>query len=517
MLGENSLNPKRSIIFLKHGIVQFIALAAIANLFPNLAHAETETVQKQDADSASPAEKARDIEFVPLASAKEYKSIDGKKIHRDVIQLAEISRRYRDSGHPKFWGRITGTSADHETTRWLADKFTSIGLTDVHIQPLDLPPQWFPNEWRVTISTGAQTAELESAQPFYQANGLPSGGVELEAVYAGLGAEADFAGKDVNGKAVFVYNMLGVERGHSEAVKLADSKGASLVFDVSMLPGNMRFQQYPSGTKATAFSLGNEDGAKVREIIASAKSPPKITARLNAEYVANLQTGIVWGTLPGQSDERVYIIAHTDGWFDASGDNASGVASMIALAEYYSKLPRSKRRRTLVFIGLDGHHNGSNGGVGRHWLVEHKDTLFPPEKTALMINLEHPSTIMAQPRPRYYPGESIVLSNTLLPMQWYGGGERRPKLKAIVWGAFLKSGVPLNLESNKKPPAGDLTPFSGFLPGVTATEFHVYFHTDQETPQTVPWTGLEGATRAFARIIDEVNELPIDALREEQD
>ena len=34
--------------------------------------------------------------------------------------------------------------------------------------------------------------------------------MQVEAVYAGLGTEADFMGKDVRGKAVFVYGMLGL-------------------------------------------------------------------------------------------------------------------------------------------------------------------------------------------------------------------------------------------------------------------------------------------------------------------
>ena len=45
------------------------------------------------------------------------------------------------------------------------------------------------------------------------------------------------------------------------------------------------------------------------------------------------------------------------------------------------------------------------------------------------------------------------------------------------------------------------------------SEYHNYFHTDWETPETVPWTGLEASTRAFAKIIDEVNKLPLSALK----
>ncbi len=36
-----------------------------------------------------------------------------------------------------------------------------------------------------------------------------------------------------------------------------------------------------------------------------------------------------------------------------------------------------------------------------------------------------------------------------------------------------------------------------------------YFHTDRETPDTVPWTGLQATTRAYAKIIDEVNKQPL--------
>jgi len=37
--------------------------------------------------------------------------------------------------------------------------------------------------------------------------------------------------------------------------------------------------------------------------------------------------------------------------------------------------------------------------------------------------------------------------------------------------------------------------------------------TDWETPEQVPWTGLQSSTRAFAKIIDEVNKLLLSKLR----
>src|ERR1041385_8010472 len=73
-----------------------------------------------------------------------YAAIDGKHIHESVEALTAISRKYRDNGHPQFWGRIIGTQADADTAQFVLDKFKKFGLSDVRIQPFDLPPQWMP-------------------------------------------------------------------------------------------------------------------------------------------------------------------------------------------------------------------------------------------------------------------------------------------------------------------------------------------------------------------------------------
>ena len=96
------------------------------------------------------------------AGAERYGAIDGKRMHKDVVEQAHISRRYRDAGHPKFWGRITGTSSDAESAEWLAAKFKAAGLSDVRIQPLDLEPQWMPQTWEVVVTGGGKTIRVES-------------------------------------------------------------------------------------------------------------------------------------------------------------------------------------------------------------------------------------------------------------------------------------------------------------------------------------------------------------------
>ena len=99
--------------------------------------------------------------------AEQYADIDGHRMHQYVVEQSEISRRYRDAGHPKYWGRIIGMESDKWSQDWLAAKFRAIGLSDVRIQPLDLVPQWFPQTYSVTVSSGGKSVELVSAQPFY--------------------------------------------------------------------------------------------------------------------------------------------------------------------------------------------------------------------------------------------------------------------------------------------------------------------------------------------------------------
>jgi hypothetical protein len=440
-------------------------------------------------------------------AAHVYADIDGQHLHTYVVEQAAFSRRYRDQGHPQFWGRITGTSGDAESADWLAAHFKRIGLTDVRIQPIDLPPQWMPESWTITAASGETTLTLDrSAQPAYGTPGTNAAGLDVDAVWAGTGSDADFAGRDVRGKAVFMFSMpLPGSMNNSSTLeggpKRAEQLGAAAVFEVMALPGNSRNVLYPARANIPVFALGMEDGYAIRDLIGKSARPPRVHIRLDVRQVPNEKSALVWGTLPGATDETIYVMAHRDGWFDAATDNASGVATMIGLAEHFARIPRERRRRTIVFVGLDGHHNDS-GGVGRMWMADHRDQLFA--KTALAINAEHTSTVQT-----YFYGEKIRRANTYTAQLWYAGGPSRPKLQDLAIRAFHEFGVSIYDEPEPAPPPGDLGRFFRFVPGVDAGDFNMYFHTDEETPETVPWTGLEASTRAYARIIDDVNELDL--------
>ena len=95
-----------------------LALAIIGQPgFAQQAQKPRSTMSQSLTAPAFPLSRVQDalIEFPLPKGAEAYRSIDGKKMHKYVVELAEIARRYRDAGHPKFWGRIMGTSSDVET------------------------------------------------------------------------------------------------------------------------------------------------------------------------------------------------------------------------------------------------------------------------------------------------------------------------------------------------------------------------------------------------------------------
>jgi hypothetical protein len=366
-------------------------------------------------------------------------------------------------------------------------------------------PQWAPKSWEVTVTAGGTTVPLTSAQPPYGSPSTDGRVLDLPAVYVGLGGEGDFAGRDVRGKAVFY--IQGEGGGAGDPQMRAQENGAAAVFAVDPRGGNLSYQDYRAATTIQNFNLGTEDGNTVRDLItnAAAGDAPRVRIRLDAEWDPNQRSYLVWGTLPGTTDETIYIIGHRDGWFDAAGDNASGIATMLGLAEHFAKIPQSQRRRTIIFIGTDGHHQNNPGGYGREWLAANRDKFF--SKTALMINAEHPSQVLTH-------GGTRGWTESIIPNAWYGGGPSRPDLTKITRDAFHEFGLAIWDAPSENPPAGDIGPFVPFVPGVVAqSNDFFYFHTTGDTPENVAWTGLEAATRAYARIIDEVNKLPLSALQ----
>ena len=91
-----------------------------------------------------------------------YADIDGRHLHAYVVDrprspVGIAIRATRSSGGVSPAPRATL----NRLTGW-PRHFRRIGLTDVRVQPLDLPPQWMPQSWRITATARCRDAGARS-------------------------------------------------------------------------------------------------------------------------------------------------------------------------------------------------------------------------------------------------------------------------------------------------------------------------------------------------------------------
>jgi hypothetical protein len=445
-----------------------------------------------------------DFAFPPVLKPQgweAYSDIDGDRAKRVADEVTAISRKSRDDGN-QFWGRITGTKYDHMTLDWVEKQFRDIGLSDIRRQTLDMPPLWFPNSWSAQASADGVALSLSTVFPLLDTVGTSPEGRSAEAVWVGLGTDADFVSRDVRGKAVFLYSIATPGgRAHSAnwngAIKRANAAGAAMVFVVMGFPGNPLTQPQGVATTVPTFTVSSDEGDKVRAALGAGKKViVKATADIN--HVPNLKTGNVWGVLPGATDETIFIMAHTDSFFEGAIDNASGLAMMMEIAKHYAKIPQQQRRRTMVFVTTPDHHQGM---IGMKWIRANYDF----SKTALIINCEHPAETQT-----YLLDSGIITSNTVAARRWYVNGSAN--LKNAITTTLRDYGVAVYALPEVRP-GGELSAVYDMAPSFHTIE-HIFYHSTIDTLAMVPANGITSTGRAYAAIIDKVNQMSLEQLRD---
>ena len=435
-----------------------------------------------------------------------YADLDGMKIKGYINEITAISRKSRDDGN-QYWGRITGSPYDKMTTDWVAAQFKRIGLETRVQEFTDLPEQWWPTSWEVS-AVGAQSVSLKTAFPLYRSVGTTEQ-MNLQPVWVGMGTAADFDGRDVHGKAVVAYGFPNPGGRENTAltfgiVKRAEEGGAAALFIVLGFPGNVMNEPTAAGTQPPArmpiFMLGNQDGTLIRQMIEQNQSPV-IRFRLAVELRTGMKTETIWGILPGSTEENVAVMAHTDSFFEGAMDNASGMATMVALAEHYAKIPKNQRRRTMTFFTTSAHHSPSGNNASLRWIHNNMKQMW--SKTALLVNCEHTAQVAT-----FLVGETLYGSNQVSARRWFVGGSNQ--LKTIVMKDFKDYGMALFSRPEPRP-GGELGQVFTDAPSFHIIDQIVY-HTDMDTLNAVPAAGLEQSAHVFAKIIDDVNKVEMNAL-----
>lgn len=437
-----------------------------------------------------------------LPAQQQYAAIDGMRMKRQVVDFATIALRYRDAGH-QWWGRLPGTSADRESMAYLTHEFERLGLQVEHF-PYTLPEDWRPVEWAASYRTSdGSTIQLTTAFPVADTKGTGAAGLTAEAIWVGVGAGADFIGRDVSGKAVVIYStFVPGGRSHSASDRAglfnantrAVEAGAAMVVNVMGVPGNGQFQPEGGLRQVPHFTLSMDEGFALRERLDRGERVD-LTFRLDVLSLRDIATEYTVATLPGMTDEQILVMTHTDGYFQAAMDNAAGMASALELARFYAQKPLGERRRTMKFIQFPDHHHGE---VARGRPAVGIDAIWPWDKVAVKLTMEHPSQTLL-----YMYNDNLTGSNAIGAFRWNALGS--PAFERMVFDTFREFGVSVYAMEDG-PKNGNYAPSFHIID-------HVIYHTSLDAPELVPASGLERTTRAFAAALDRANQMTMEQLR----
>jgi hypothetical protein len=130
-----------------------------------------------------------------------------------------------------------------------------------------------------------------------------------------------------------------------------------------------------------ALWVGRNAGAQLRN---AAKAGADVTLMLDATVTPDRPTDTLLATLPGTSSDEIIIInTHTDG-NNATEEN--GGIGVLALAQYFSRLPQTSRRRTLVFVLATGHFAHAYVPMIRGVIERHPDLI---KRAVGAVTVEH--------------------------------------------------------------------------------------------------------------------------------
>jgi hypothetical protein len=433
----------------------------------------------------------------------------GARIRRDVETIVGFSRQSRAAGD-RVWGRVTGFPSAVSTHAWVAEQFRSAGLQNVQVQAYEASvPMWWAPSWEVraiaspAYGAGSRDVVLESAVPT-SGSQIPGGSITAPLVDVGLVTDAALPAVDARGK-IAIQHLKPQSGAYSERGRTTDrareltKRGALAILNVVEQTGNMHVRDF-GNCGAPCFNVGAADGAflkAVMERVSQSRPPGELQVQLRLD--ASMRTGLsgqnTFGVIPSKSGsisgESIIVNAHADGWYDGAGDNADGLAVLMAMARHFSR-QENRVDRTLVFVASGGHHSpGLNGPA--NFIRLNRELAG---KAVLVLNLEHIAQFQIQAGSwKVLPAEQ--------PMN-FGISNTAPFLMDLGKRGVERYGFNLNPTFSDSVP-GDLGGYEPLkVPRVQAIHSGPMYHTSGDVLESISVPGLERAARFYTYFVTEV-------------
>jgi len=305
----------------------------------------------------------------------------------------------------EFAGRLTGHEGYTAAARWVAGKFGEWGLEPIdsengYLQAYHAPYTIVDNAEMTLLLPGERRIDLELMEDFIPMLFSDSGDTTAGLVFAGWGIHApdlgydDYEGLDVDGKFVLCFrgtpdreNKAFTEHDqHRHRMKTVSDRGAlGLIYIYREPLANPNGDWIEGFTPAiiseaaadTILEARNKTSADLKRDLREYGKPlsfpldAKIHFRVQSTHypdgVGYNVVGYIRGSDPALEGECLVIGGHLDHCgrhmglvFAGAQDNASGSATVMEIAEAFSKLTR-RPRRPVVFVLFGGEEKGLEG------------------------------------------------------------------------------------------------------------------------------------------------------------
>lgn len=448
-----------------------------------------------------------------------------------------------------FGVRSPGSAGSLGASQYIHDRFTDWGLSKVAFEEADTKV-WSASNWGLSVEGQAQpTSPMQHT--FH--NGAPTvfstgtGGREAELVYVGNGSDTDFWFKDVRGKIVVAnarfgkkplwlfkpfllhlqdtdktfpwdYNLIDpyAGGGFPDSYYRALKKGAIGFVGVlddyfdSHQYRNEAYRSYDAGWAMSMPGLWMSPvaGGQLVDRIKAGKL--KANLKLEGQLAAKKGRAVV-GYLPGMSDEIILIESHHDSATTGATEDASGTASVLALARYFSQLPRELRPRTLMFATMDTHftdYTVHKAFANRH--LREGNTLG--EKVVAVVTLEHVAQEWLpgqdkkpQPTGRVAPRALMVSTEVTGFKEIVVTAMKEHQLER----SFAVSTSLTQLVGGEPGLPADSSDFiRAGVPVIALVGAPLYLYDDMDTPDKVAKDELGRVARTFVDVVKKVSQLP---------
>lgn len=420
----------------------------------------------------------------------------------DERYLRSIVERIAVIGSSPLGFRAAGTPEDDAVCALVAGELEELGLEDVRLEPVPV------DGWRFRGATLEADGGPFACAAFGGTPPTPPGGVEGELVFAGRGSRTELVRRGVAGKIVLIDwpgdHLLWPSLTTAEA-----TRAGALAVVCTCLSGGRYYQSKGAlgafdgiwvGGSVPLATISKEDALRLIERQRSAPLQARLT--LDAELLPGATAHNVVGTLGGHRRGPPIVVAgHHDGWFAGAFDDATGVASTLAIAKAMRDAGYVPER-SIVF----GSHTGEEYGladsafdwlIGASWQVneEHRDW---GRKVPFYLNIE--GSGLAAPMFIDRPPElarfcrrvcAEARRDGLLP---HGVVYGVPRTGTEQW-PFLAAGIPaLNVNSWA----------SDYL--------RTDYHTQYDTPDIVDFKELVREARLYVRFVTAAAASPGDLL-----